>query len=121
MATILPCATYQEFYEVLLRIEDFDKMPSESEEEEEEKGSNLKSTIKAKGSHLRDLDRLRVLRKVGLVLVLLVGVLVPPVRREVVGSLEDLSFRGQERQVVQVLLYAVGAIIDILQNVVKAT
>ena len=35
MATILPCATYQEFYDVLLRIEDSDKMPSESEEEEE--------------------------------------------------------------------------------------
>ena len=32
MATILPCATYQEFYDVLLRIEDSDKMPSESEE-----------------------------------------------------------------------------------------
>ena len=49
MATILPCATYQEFYEVLLRIEDSDKMPSESEEEEEEKGGNLKKYDKGKG------------------------------------------------------------------------
>ena len=47
MATILPCATYQKFYKVLLRIEDSDKMPSESEEEEE-KGSNLKKYDKGK-------------------------------------------------------------------------
>ena len=48
MAAILPCPTYQEFYDVLLRIEDSDKMPSESEEEEEEKGSNLKKYDKGK-------------------------------------------------------------------------
>ena len=48
MATILPCATYQEFYDVLLRIEDSDKMPSESEEEEE-RGSNLKKHDKGNG------------------------------------------------------------------------
>ena len=45
----LPCATYQEFYDVLLRIEDSDKTPSESKEEEEEKGSNLKKYDKGKG------------------------------------------------------------------------
>ena len=53
MATILPCATYQEFYDVLLndvllRIEDSNKMPSESEEEKE-RGSNLKKYDKGKG------------------------------------------------------------------------
>ena len=48
MSTILPCATYQEFYDVLLRIEDSYKMPSESEEEEE-RGSNLKKHDKGKG------------------------------------------------------------------------
>ena len=47
MATILPCATYQEFYETLLRIEDSDNLPSESEEEEE-KGSNQKKYDKGK-------------------------------------------------------------------------
>ncbi|KAM1156853.1 hypothetical protein ACFX2B_027298 [Malus domestica] len=33
MATRTPCATYQKFYEILLRIEDSENMPSESEEE----------------------------------------------------------------------------------------
>ena len=42
-------------------------------------------------SHLRGLDRLRVLRKVGLVLVLPVRALVPRVRGEVVDPLEDLA------------------------------
>ena len=46
--TILPCATYQEFYDVLLRIEDSDKMPTESEEEEES-SSNLKKHDKGNG------------------------------------------------------------------------
>ncbi|KAM1175127.1 hypothetical protein ACFX19_028163 [Malus domestica] len=35
IATSTPYATYQEFYEVLLRIEDSENMPSESEDEEE--------------------------------------------------------------------------------------
>ncbi|KAM2923032.1 hypothetical protein COP2_039316 [Malus domestica] len=34
MATTVSYATYQEFYEMLLRIEDSENMPSESEEEE---------------------------------------------------------------------------------------
>ena len=37
----------KKFYEVLLRIEDCDKMPSASEEEEE-RGSNLKKYDKGK-------------------------------------------------------------------------
>ena len=48
MANILPCATYQEFYEVFLRIEESENMPSESEEAEE-KVSNLKKYDKGKG------------------------------------------------------------------------
>ena len=48
MATITPSATYQEFYEILLRIEDSENMPSESEEEEE-KGSTQKKYDKGKG------------------------------------------------------------------------
>ncbi|XP_068331455.1 uncharacterized protein [Pyrus communis] len=36
MATTTPCASYQEFYEILLRIEDLENMPSESEEEEKD-------------------------------------------------------------------------------------
>ena len=43
----------------------------------------------------------------------------PPVRVEVVGPLEDPAFRGQESRVVQALIYAVGAIIDILESVVE--
>ncbi|KAM1413307.1 hypothetical protein ACFXTO_025923 [Malus domestica] len=34
MATTASCATYQEFYEVLLQIEDSENMPSDSEKEE---------------------------------------------------------------------------------------
>ena len=48
MATILPCTTYQEFYEIMLRIEDSENMPSESEEEEE-RGSNQKKHDKNRG------------------------------------------------------------------------
>ncbi|KAM1271279.1 hypothetical protein ACFX2J_032118 [Malus domestica] len=35
IVTSIPCATYQEFYEILLKIEDSENMPSESEDEEE--------------------------------------------------------------------------------------
>ena len=42
----------------------------------------------------------------------------PLVRGEVVGSLEDLAFRGQDSRVVHSLFYAVGAIIDILESVI---
>ena len=48
MEIIMPCATYQKFYEILLRIKDSDNLPCESEEEEE-KGSNLKKYDKGKG------------------------------------------------------------------------
>ena len=33
MATTTPCASYQEFYEILLRVEDSENMPNDSEEE----------------------------------------------------------------------------------------
>ncbi|XP_068319575.1 uncharacterized protein [Pyrus communis] len=47
MATTTPCDTYQEFYEILLRIEDSENMPSESEEEE--KDGNQRKDDKGKG------------------------------------------------------------------------
>ncbi|XP_068338936.1 uncharacterized protein [Pyrus communis] len=47
MATTTHCDTYQEFYEILLRIEDSKNMPSESEEEE--KYGNQKKDDKGKG------------------------------------------------------------------------
>ena len=75
--------------------------------------------IKAKDNHLRDLDRLRVLRKVELVLALPVGALVSRDIGEVVDPLEDLASRGPERQVVHVFICAAGAIIDILESVVE--
>ena len=56
--------------------------------------------IRSNDSHLRGLDRLIVLRKVGLVLVLPVGVSVPPVRGKVVGLLEDPVSRGKGSRVV---------------------
>ncbi|XP_068319725.1 uncharacterized protein [Pyrus communis] len=48
MATMTPCATYQEFYEILLRIKDSENMPNDSEEEEEKYG-NQKKNDKDKG------------------------------------------------------------------------
>ncbi|XP_068332919.1 uncharacterized protein [Pyrus communis] len=47
MATTTHCDTYQDFYEILLRIEDLENMPSESEEEE--KDGNQKKDDKGKG------------------------------------------------------------------------
>ncbi|KAM1940545.1 hypothetical protein ACFX13_028234 [Malus domestica] len=48
IATSTPCATYQEFYEVLVGIEDSENMPSESEDEEEKDG-NQRNDDKGKG------------------------------------------------------------------------
>ncbi|XP_070668087.1 uncharacterized protein [Malus domestica] len=47
IATLTPCATYQEFYEVLLQIENSENMPCESEDEEE-KNVNLRRDDKGK-------------------------------------------------------------------------
>ncbi|XP_068331397.1 uncharacterized protein [Pyrus communis] len=47
MATTTPCDTYQEFYEILLRIEDSKNMPNESDEEE--KDGNQRKYDKGKG------------------------------------------------------------------------
>ncbi|XP_068315007.1 uncharacterized protein [Pyrus communis] len=47
MATTTPCDSYQEFYEILLRIEDSEDMPSESEEEG--KDDNQRKDDKGKG------------------------------------------------------------------------
>ncbi|XP_068331390.1 uncharacterized protein [Pyrus communis] len=49
MATTTPYSTYQEFYEILLRVEDFENMPSDSEEEEEKDNSQKKNNNKDKG------------------------------------------------------------------------
>ena len=48
MATTTHCAAYQEFYEIMLRIEDSKKMSSDSEEEEE-KNVNQRKDDKVKG------------------------------------------------------------------------
>ncbi|KAM1310233.1 hypothetical protein PS2_006839 [Malus domestica] len=48
IVTSTPCATYQEFYEILLRIEDLENMPSENEDEEEKNGSQRRDD-KGKG------------------------------------------------------------------------
>ncbi|KAB2630918.1 S ribonuclease [Pyrus ussuriensis x Pyrus communis] len=47
MTTTTHCDTYQDFYEILLRIEDSENMPSESDEEE--KDGNQKKNDKGKG------------------------------------------------------------------------
>ncbi|XP_068331385.1 uncharacterized protein [Pyrus communis] len=56
MATTTPCDTYQEFYEILLRIKDSENMPSDCEEEEkdgnqrkDDKGNDLLGVLEARG------------------------------------------------------------------------
>ncbi|KAB2608601.1 S ribonuclease [Pyrus ussuriensis x Pyrus communis] len=68
MATTTHCDTYQEFYEILLRIEDSENMPSESEEEEKD------------GNQKKDDKGHRTSRGVALVLALLAVVSVPLVK-----------------------------------------
>ncbi|KAM1546619.1 hypothetical protein ACFX13_047804 [Malus domestica] len=48
IATLTHCATYQEFYKVLLQIEDLENMPSEREDEEGKNG-NQRQDDKGKG------------------------------------------------------------------------
>ena len=75
--------------------------------------------IRANDSHLRGLDRHKVLKRVELVLALPERALVPQDREEEVDPLEDPAFGGRESWVVQGLLCATGAIIDILKSVVE--
>ena len=101
LATILPCKTYQEFYEIMLRIEDSENMSSDNEEEEV-RGSNQMRHDKGNGQLSQGPRQTRVLRRVGIVLALLVGASVPQVREDEVDPLEDPAFRGLESQLVQV-------------------
>ncbi|KAB2600420.1 hypothetical protein D8674_010691 [Pyrus ussuriensis x Pyrus communis] len=48
MATMTPCSTYQEFFEVLLRFEDFENASDDSDEEEETSNAQ-KNNNKDKG------------------------------------------------------------------------
>ncbi|XP_068339049.1 uncharacterized protein [Pyrus communis] len=49
MTTTTPCSTHQEFYEILLRVEDYENMPNDSEEEEEKDNIQKKNNNKDKG------------------------------------------------------------------------
>ena len=115
MATMTPYSTYQEFYEILLWVEDSENMLSDNEEEEEK--DNI---IKIKVSHLRDLARRKVLRGVVPVLVLLVGVRVPR-RHGGAAVLKVPAFGDREISVVLVVHSTVDVIVDILESVDRAT
>ena len=49
MVTTTPCSTYQEFYEVLLRVEDSENAPDDSEEVEEKDNNQKKNNNRDKG------------------------------------------------------------------------
>ena len=119
MATILPCATYQEFYDVLLRIKDSDKIPSKREEEDEERGSNLKKFDKGKEQSSQGPRHTQSFKKSGTSSSSSSRGFSATGQRRVVNPLEDLASRCPESQVVQVLPCAVGATIDILESVVE--
>ena len=76
--------------------------------------------IRVRGSHLRGLDRPRVLRRVGIVLALPVRASVLHNIGDEVDPLEDPDSRGRKSQVVQALPCAEGAITDILGSVAEA-
>ncbi|XP_068317134.1 uncharacterized protein [Pyrus communis] len=118
MATTTPCDFYQEFYEILLRIEDFENMPTRVRRKK--KMAIRRKTTRAKVRHLWDLARPRVLSEVGLVSVLLAVVLVPLVREEVVDLLGVLEARGRVIQVEEELRFATGVIIGILESAGEA-
>ncbi|KAM1535994.1 hypothetical protein ACFX1Z_014937 [Malus domestica] len=63
IATSTHCASYQEFYEILLRIKASKNMTSESKDEEGKNGAR-DETIKEMGKHFRDPARPRTLRGV---------------------------------------------------------
>ena len=119
LATILPFETYQEFYKIMLRIEDSKNMSS-GDEEEEARGSNQMRHDRGKRQLSQGHGRPRVLRRVGIVLALLVRASVPRDRGEEVGLLEDPASRGLESQLVQVHRCAIGAITNILESVEEA-
>ncbi|XP_068344106.1 uncharacterized protein [Pyrus communis] len=93
MVTTTPCNSYQEFYGILLMIEDSENMLNESEEEE--KMVIRGKTIKANVKHLKDLTRLRVLSGVEAVPILPAEVLVPLVKEDVVDFLGVLEARDK--------------------------
>ncbi|XP_068320480.1 uncharacterized protein [Pyrus communis] len=95
MATTTPCNSNQEFYEILLRIEDSENMPSESEEEE--KKGNQKKDDKGK-----------------------VVVLVPLVKEEEVDLLGVLEARNRMILVEEELRCAAGVTIGILESAGEA-
>ncbi|XP_070662255.1 uncharacterized protein [Malus domestica] len=61
IATSTPCVTYQEFYEVLLWIEDSENMPSESEDEEEKNGNQRRDDKGKRGTKGDSLSKSRLL------------------------------------------------------------
>ncbi|XP_009358073.2 uncharacterized protein LOC103948739 [Pyrus x bretschneideri] len=63
MTTTTSCDSYQEFYEILLRIEDSENMPSESEEEE--KDGNKRKDDKDKGQASQGLRKTQSFKRSG--------------------------------------------------------
>ncbi|KAM2270757.1 hypothetical protein ACFXTI_038167 [Malus domestica] len=78
-ASALPCNDYHEFFEILVRMEDSDNLPSDSEDDETRMIVRRKM-IRARVSPLRDPIRRRISRKVERVRVLPVEDLVSQAR-----------------------------------------
>ncbi|KAM2676008.1 hypothetical protein EV1_002720 [Malus domestica] len=78
-ASVLPCTDYHEFFEILVRMEDSNNLPSNSEDDED-KNANRRKMIGVKVSPLRDLLRHIISRKVERARVLLVENLVSQAR-----------------------------------------
>lgn len=63
MTVITPCETYQDFYEILLRVEDSENMPSDSEEEGKE--GNQRRDDKGKGQSFHGPRKTQSFKKSG--------------------------------------------------------
>ncbi|KAM3013376.1 hypothetical protein FF2_026245 [Malus domestica] len=120
-ANALPCTTYHDFFEILVRMEDSDNLPSNSEEMRIRMIIRRK-IIGVKVSPLRDPVRHRISRKMERARVLPAEDLVSQVRGEVEGLLVDPGFKDRETFVVLVglvLRYATVVISDIMESVGK--
>ena len=122
MATTAPCTTYQEFYEVLLQVEDSENMPSESDEEEE-KGSFQKNNDKGKGQSSQGPRRTQSFKMSSMSSSSSSGRWSATAPRRsgrftgVLDLLGVLDFRGRGILAVLVLLCAIDVIIGILESV----
>ncbi|KAM1262251.1 hypothetical protein ACFX2G_028012 [Malus domestica] len=115
IATFTPCATYQEFFEVLLQIEDSENT---HDDEDEDVGKNAQR-YGNRGNHHLAREGLKILKGVGTTLDRRAGVLTPVHPREEADPLVVLVFRIKETPAIQVFSFVTGVTPVTMANVRK--